>query len=359
LAFLKNIEIAFRKLVVRSLARLVRRRDHGPLSLDFAGGKVLFIRQDRIGDVLVSSPVFFALAQRYPKMTMDILLSPNNIAAIEGLPLFRNRWVYEKTPLKVISLIKSIRKQRYDVVVDLMDKTSATTTLLTLLSGARWSIGLEKENSYAFDVVVPLKSQREVHIVERLAELLKPFGIDPDGEKLALSYVLSDQSVAFVEDYLKREDIRPKLFIAVNISAGNETRFWGVSNYRSLCETIRQNLKETPIVMLYKSADGGRAGEIAKGVGGIHLAPQLSFNQFASMIANAAVLITPDTAAVHLAAAFQVPSVVLFVQSDKNWKIWDAYNSPSENLVIDVDDLSQIPVSDVWQALKRLWQKAN
>ena len=65
----------------------------------------------------------------------------------------------------------------------------------------------------------------------------------------------------------------------------------------------------------------------------------------------------PQKSAVHLAAAFGVSAVCMFVQSDKNLRIWDAYKSTAENLVTDVDDLSTIPVDDVWKAVKRLWEK--
>ncbi|MBE0557477.1 MAG: glycosyltransferase family 9 protein [Proteobacteria bacterium] len=231
MGFLKEIEIAFRKSLVQGLARVVRRAPRKPFSLEFTGGKVLFIRQDRIGDVLVSTPVFFCLAQRYPKMRMDILLSPKNVVAAEGLPFFTKFWVYEKNPVEAFALIRKIRKEKYDVVVDLMDKTSATTTIFMLLCKARWRIGLGKENSYALDVAVPLKSQRDVHIVERVAQLLRPFGVDPDEEQLAISYVPSDRSVETVTAYLKEVGLRAKQYLALNISAGNDTRFWGIQNW--------------------------------------------------------------------------------------------------------------------------------
>jgi ADP-heptose:LPS heptosyltransferase len=359
LGLVKHIEISFREFLVRALARLVRRRPKKAFSLEFTGGKVLFIRQDRIGDVLVSTPVFFSLAQHYPKMQMDICLSPKNAVAAEGLPFFRKCWVYEKSPLKAFSLIRSIRKEKYDVVVDLMDKTSATTTVFMILSNARWRIGLDKENAYALDVVVPLKSQSEVHIVERVAELLRPFGIDPDHEKLAISYMPSDRSVETVRTFLKERGLVEKKFIAVNISAGNETRFWGIENYRSLCATVAKELPDVRVLLLSKESDREGASAIGRGLGGVSLAPVLTFDQYAAAISLAGLLVTPDTAAVHLGAAFRIPSVVLFVQSDKKWRIWDAYKSPTENLVTEVDDLTRIPVEDVWNALKKLWDKRN
>lgn len=357
MSVLKTIEISFRKFLVEALARLVRRKQKKPLSLEFSSGKVLFIRQDRIGDVLVSTPVFFALAQRYPKLTMDIVLSPKNAVAAQGLPFFRKHWIYSKGPLRTISLMRSIRKEKYDIAVDLTDKTSATVTIFLLLSGARWTIGLDKENSYALDVAVPLKSQRDVHIVERIAELLRPFGIDPEKETLAVKYVPSDASVKVVAEFLNSKNFRARQFIAVNISAGNDTRFWGVARYRALLDQIGKNLAGTPVLILFKDSDRGRAEEIARDRSGVEVAPQFSFDEFAAAISEAGLLVTPDTAAVHLAAAFGVKAVCMFIQSDRNLRIWDAYKSPSENLVTDVDDLSKIAVDDVRKAVKRLWEK--
>lgn len=61
-------------------------------------------------------------------------------------------------------------------------------------------------------------------------------------------------------------------------------------------------------------------------------------------------LITPDTSAVHLAAAFGVPLVVLYVQSNKGLRVWDPYGVEYESIVADVDDLKVIPAERVFKA---------
>jgi ADP-heptose:LPS heptosyltransferase len=82
-----------------------------------------------------------------------------------------------------------------------------------------------------------------------------------------------------------------------------------------------------------------------------------TFDAFAAFVKSLRLLVTPDTSAVHLAAAFSIPSVVLYVQSNKDLRIWEPYGSESETLVTDVDDLTTIPPADVFAAIVRLLQQ--
>ena len=77
------------------------------------------------------------------------------------------------------------------------------------------------------------------------------------------------------------------------------------------------------------------------------------------MIKRLSFLISPDTSAIHLASAFGIPSVVLYVQSDKSLRIWEPYGTEYEAVVTDVDNLSTIPVTDVQAALKKLIERSR
>lgn len=79
-----------------------------------------------------------------------------------------------------------------------------------------------------------------------------------------------------------------------------------------------------------------------------------TFDQFAAFIKRLSFLISPDTSAIHLASAFFIPSVVLYVQSDKALRIWEPYKTDYEVVVTDVDDLSNIQVADVEAAFEKL-----
>ncbi|MBI4418398.1 MAG: glycosyltransferase family 9 protein [Ignavibacteriales bacterium] len=351
---LKKIEWGLRYALLQSLRVLARSRHAPPASLPVARSRILFIRQDRIGDVLVSTPLFAALKERYPDYTIDIVLSRNNHFVLENSPHVRRRWVYTKGLLSSLRLLRRIRAEHYDFVVDLMDNPSATSTVILLLAGGRWNVGLEKENAYAYDIIVPMKSRKESHIVERIAELLRPFGIDPATVNLRVRYTIGEKAEREVSEFLESGRYAEGPKVGINISAGSDTRFWGVPNYRELLRRLTSAFPGLSFILLGKGEDRQRLLEIAEGVPQTIAAPETSFDGFAAWISRLSILITPDTSAVHLAAAFDIPSVVLYVQSNPDLRIWEPYRSLSEALVTTVDDLKTISVSDVVEAFERL-----
>jgi ADP-heptose:LPS heptosyltransferase len=231
--------------------------------------------------------------------------------------------------------------------------------VILLLSGGKQNVGLEKENSYACDIVVPLKSRKESHIVDRMAQLLTVFGIDPEREDLRILYDVSVASGNDVEFFLKARGLTSTALIGLNISAGSETRFWGIANYRALLDVLRAAYPDVKVVVLAKPSDSERAKEIIAGYPGAFMAPETSFDGFAAWIKRVSLLVTPDTSAVHLAAAFNVPSVVLYVQSNPELRIWEPYKTPSESLVTAVDDLSMISVDQVRLAIEKLVRRED
>ncbi len=353
--FLKPVEIGFRRFLLRVLRLFVKRGRALPASIDFSAKKYLFVRQDRIGDVLISTPLIHTLKSKYPNATVDFLMSSNNYFVLANEPLVRKRWVYRKTLGSAWEIVKSIRAESYDFVIDLMDNPSATSTVLCMMAGGRWNVGLSKDNAYTYDIVVPLLSRKQYHIIDRLAALLTVFGIEREAMDLNVRYNVLEESKEFASRFLLANSIHGHQVIGVNISPGEGTRFWGTERYQALIRWLRSERPENPVLVLYQPSDKEVAETITLPFSDVFLSPETeTFDQFAALVQQMWVLITPDTSAVHLAAAFSIPSVVLYVQSDKELRIWEPYGSLSETLVTDVDDLRTIPVESVIQAFENL-----
>jgi ADP-heptose:LPS heptosyltransferase len=354
-SFLKRFEIHLRRFLICALGFFVSRRNRLSNTIDINSSKILFIRQDRIGDVLVSTPIFTSVKTHYPSAIVDVLLSENNHFVLMNDSLVRKRWIYQKKIGKVISLARSLRKEKYDFAVDMMDNPSVTSTFLCLLSGARWNVGIVKDNNYVYDIKVPMLSRSETHIVDRIAQLLIPFHIDPTAENLSIRYSTSPESDDFVEVFLSANQLTKHQLIGINISAGGEARFWGIKNYRALLSFMTEKYPDLYQILLYEPAYKEKATKIVEGNKNVILSPLTqTFDQFAAFIKRLSFLVSPDTSAVHLASAFNIPSVVLYVQSDKALRIWEPYGADYEVVVTDVDDLSTIPVTSVESALKKL-----
>ena len=355
MAGLKSIEIGFRRFLLRVLGLLIKRDRPLPHDLDFGTKKYLFVRQDRIGDVLVSTPLIHALKQQYPSAVVDFLLSSNNHFVLENEPLVRKRWVYRKNLSSGIEVLRAIRRERYDFVIDLMDNPSATSTVFCLMAGGQWNVGLSKANAYAYDIVVPLLSRKDTHIVDRLAELLTVFEIPPRSTELKIWYRVKEESHSAALQFLSDQSLKPKEVLGLNISPGRGTRFWGVENYQKLLRWLCDTYPALPILVLSQPADREVAESIVRPFAQVCLSGVTeTFDQFAALVEQLRILITPDTSAVHLAAAFSIPAVVLYVQSDKSLRIWEPYGSVSETLVTDVDDLKTISADEVIRAVSKL-----
>ncbi|HEY6953147.1 MAG TPA: glycosyltransferase family 9 protein, partial [Bacteroidota bacterium] len=237
----------------------------------------------------------------------------------------------------------------------LMDNPSATSTVICLLAGARWSVGLQKDNAYAYDVVVPLLSRKESHIIERIAQLLTPFGIDPAREDLRIRFTIPRGADEFATRAFSALGIKGRRTIGINISAGHAVRFWGRDNFCSLITLIQQHDRNVTVIVMSTPSQRVDAEDIARGFTKVFVPPPThSFDEFAALIARCDMLITPDTSAVHLATAFGVPVLALYVQSNKNLRIWEPYKALSEVLVADVDDLRVISPLEVFKAFQRL-----
>ncbi len=352
---LKNFEIAFRRFLLRFLATLGRRGTRIPSDISYNSCKFLFVRQDRIGDVLILTPLLSLLKRQYPECTIDVLLSDKNHFVLAHSPHVRTRWVYRKRVLSSLKLLRDIRMEKYDFLIDPMDNPSTTSTVISLLSGAQWRVGLSKENSYAYDIVVPRLSRQDTHIVDRMAELLRVFNIEPSEHTLKVEYSVSSSSERFASEAFHTLQLDGKVVVGINISAGHDTRFWGIEKFRDLIRLMGSAHADHRQLILYKPSDKPRAERIAEGFPHVVLSPPTaSFDEFAALVGRLHFLVTPDTSAVHLAAAFQIPSVVLYVQSNKELNIWRPYGSLCEALIADVDDLGVISPHQVFEAWLRL-----
>ena len=353
--FLKPVEIGFRRFLVRLLGLLVRRSRPLPASYDFSSRKYLFVRQDRIGDVLVSTPLIHAMKDRYPHATVDFLLSSNNHFVLANEPLVRKRWIYKKTASSAVDILRNVRREQYDFVIDLMDNPSATSTVLCVLAGGKWNVGLSKENAYTYDISVPLLSRKETHIIDRLAMLLTVFGISRESLNLKVYYNVLSESQKFAGRFLNERNMAGGKVIGINISPGEGTRFWGVENYQALIGWLRTEYSGSPILVLHQPSDKTVAQTIAHPFPEVVISPETkTFDEFAAFVQTLWMLITPDTSAVHLAAAFSIPSVVMYVQSNKELRIWEPYGSLSETVLTDIDDLRRISQVEVFHAVDKL-----
>jgi ADP-heptose:LPS heptosyltransferase len=353
---IKEIELCVRRLYLRSTERpfLGELVDSPRNVIGTNSPRILLLRQDRIGDVICSTPIIATLRRTFPNAQLDIVLSRNNITLS---PIVRHWcdhvWRYDKSVLSFFKLRRALRRARYDVVVDLMDNPSTTSTMLLRATRAPYRIGILKQNAWAYTHCVPLLDRSRHHYVERIAQLLLPFGIDPSTCSLDLVYPLSESDIAQAACDLNLAVYPERCgFIFVHISTRHEPLRWEWQRYTELVQNLRRRFPTLAVGLGGTQDDEAIVRQIAMQSGAFVL-PFVPFHRYAATLHFARLLITPDTSIVHIAAARKVPAVVLYHRGDDGLLPWYPYRSPYRALVSQ-GSINAIDVGDVVNAAVEL-----
>jgi ADP-heptose:LPS heptosyltransferase len=222
--------------------------------------------------------------------------------------------------------------------------------MITALSRGRIRIGFEGETAGAYDVAVK-HPDRLLHIVRETSLLLTPLGIEAIGERADQEeeHLHVDLTKVEVEPDDAMTDVEHPLVI-VNISGSGPGKFWGKENYVQLMERLHQ-LGLHPVVA-GSPGDAGLVGTIAERSNSIALGATGSFAEFATRLAQADMIITPDTSIVHLAAALRKPTIML-VASELDFIPWSPWGTP-HRVVRHKNRIQDIAVESVASAVESL-----
>ena len=314
--------------------------------------KILLLRHDRIGDILISTPFLKELRKIMGNKEIDILLSFKNKTASRAVEyLTDNILILDNKLFPFLKLIRMIRNERYDLVIDLLDNPSTTSNLILKYSGAKIKLGFDKANANNYNYVVPLPDKGKVHIAKRLFSLLLPFGYDKNPDNIHLDFPLKKTEKSEAAKLLgeKKCDLR----LGINLSGSNDSKYWGDDKYIKFIKNFKSNY-DVDVVLFALPKHSIKAEYIASQSGARTAPPNSDFNVFAAMLNECDLILTPDTSAVHLASAFNKPVVTLFVSPDPSVLMpWFPLNANSKSLVAK-NNLAEIKVADVMLAFDEL-----
>ncbi|MCK4806157.1 MAG: glycosyltransferase family 9 protein [Candidatus Aegiribacteria sp.] len=313
--------------------------------------RILILRQDRIGDMIMTLPLVRRLRKLYPGTRIGIVASESNRIILKyeaGLDVI----TYRKDPGRFISSLVEARNFSPDAAVDMHMHDSTTSFLYTLSSGARWRLHIDRENRLPFNIRV--KAPQDGHIMDTFAGLLSGLGRKVETDGLNREIVLSKDETGFAENFWNRSGILPGDCAAVNISAGGENRRWGIDRYTLVCSCIL-DLGLKPLI-LYSPQDFKAARAICRSEPGALFSPVTpSILHLAALIRGVTILVSPDTSVIHLAASSGIPVVGMYLPFDPSLPKWYPWDVKSKILMasdhVSLDSVSPEMVSGAVRTL--------
>lgn len=356
---LKRLELAWRAFWIRVLVRAMRQpaRAQKRPAWGTRPYRVLFLRHDRAGDMILSTGVMRAIAESHPGITLDVLASPANAAILSASDFVHDVIVFDKKRLSTYwRLMRDLRRRRCDVVIDCMVTAPSLTTLLLIwASGARWRAGIAgRGNDAAFNITVAPETRPDAHMVDHLAALAPAFGIQLDQSARAPVLALSDAERARATQHWNDAGASEAIRVLVNVSAGTAARAWPEDRYAAIMRHIRAIGTRQPVrfIVIGAPAEADRADAVARAGGGTYVKTG-SLREALALVATADFVFTPDTSIAHAAAAFRRPCVAMYLPGTVTR--WGLYGTAGRSVEHGARTLATLGVERMAAAVDAVW----
>lgn len=329
------------------------------------GTRVLFIRYERIGDMIMATSIIRVIADAIPGGKIDVLATPTTAPVLENNPHVGNVLTLDRKSWKsYLGLMRRLRAERYDVMVDgrINNPPVFTSTPLLMLSGgAKFRVGSGGgQNASIYNVCVP-EYVRSIHYIDGSKSLAVPFGVDPSKvdwqPEIFLSHAEREEAESIWRSVRmsKREEVGSAQTkrLLVNLSASEPKRRWPDGKFIATLQAARARAPNMPIVVMGLPSEWPSVQEVAGAVGALPVQTPKLRDAFA-LVGTADIVFTPDTSISHAASAFQKPALVLLKREHKPYA---PYNTPGEIVAWGEDEIQLLPHERVSEALLRVLEK--
>jgi heptosyltransferase-1 len=278
--------------------------------------KILIIKPSSLGDVVHALPVLRLLRRRFPDATIDWWVQPGNAPLLEGdvdldrwIPFKRKEWGTPMGWKDLFTTLRSIRRQRYDWVIDL--QALARTGALAWLSGGQLTIGLHDMREFA-----PLLYDRSVarrdyhtHAVDWYLDVLRTLEVPVDSD---FEWIKPQaEVVSRAGEYLPTTK---GPIIGLQPGARWLNKRWPTERFKDLTKDLLARFPQCTVVV-FGGKEDAELGERILPTGESrcrNLAGKTSLLETVEVIRKCSAMISNDTGPMHIAVAVGTPVFGLF-----------------------------------------------
>lgn len=350
---MKELEIALKNLLLTLYLSFHSAKKIQSLPNFTRESKILFVRLNRIGDALVTTPLLH-LVKKEIGCKVVVLADSKNYFTFKNSSFVDQIIIFQKGAKGFRETLKLLNQMEFDAVVDLHDDVSATVSLLISKLKVPIKIGLQKSNETIFTHTIQRLEQSSSHVIERLMMIAKIFSLNYDLSECNVHYNPLPHSIQKIEEYINKNFNRDKIIIGVNISAGSDARFWGVNNYKKLIDFLKSY--DVQVLLLSTTRDLRSAMSILPDNQG-HIFYTPVFDEFAAIITKIDLLFSPDTATIHLASVAKIPVFGIYVKYNTDAQIWSPFQSPFDCVITEEQTLINVSFEEVKSKFKPFLEK--
>lgn len=305
--------------------------------------RILVIQTAFIGDVVLTTPMLYAIKQSFPNCYLAVLVRPEAKQILEPLSFVDEVLVIDKRKkergLGMFFVIRIIQKKNFDILM--APHRSTRTAIISLLSRIPYRVGYRSSSlSFVYHKRLERKNEHEIH---RLIHFVKD-SINPDLKYITNSPILEETEDSKNETLklLKNFNKKP---IAFACSSVWETKRWTPWGFAELAGKLIQ-MYNCSVILIGSKEDyelSEHIRNIAKHILTANIYKEIynfcgktNLITLYSLMKRCRLLVSNDSAPIHFACAAKIPVVTILGPTTKDL----GYAPIAENtFVVEIENL--------------------
>jgi heptosyltransferase-2 len=298
--FLKEIYVKTRKISLRPLL-LLRKTT---LPSKHAIKSILFLRHDRIGDMVLSTAPLKALRRVYPHARITVLASERNYEILDHNPSVDEILIYKGIPW----FIREIRPRGYDLVIDPFLTYELRQAFMTCLAGGKYRIGFEESGREIFFNIKGPATFPPKRMVDHLLDLTERLGGRKKGYEPEV--FLSGTEIQWATEALAEKGISAnELTIAIHPGAHYPSQRWPAERFGELARRVLAQCGAN-VILLGSRDEQTLLDEVEEIAGeGVHAFSRLRLRELMALISKCDLFICNNSGPLHIASALKVSTI--------------------------------------------------
>ena len=334
--------------------------------------RILIVRTDRIGDVILTLPMARALKERYPDASIAMLIRQYTSELVSDHTAVDRMLLYDENGQlhPFFHLVRLLRKEQFDIVFHTYPRFRLALMMwfagipVRVGTGYRWYSFLFNRRVYEH------RKDAKRHELEYNLNLLSAIGYSVNSETLKPVLDVNSESLKYVKNVLVSNGIADNnRFVILHPGSGGSARDWSAKNFGLLAKRLSQ-LPEIKVVVTGSKNERELVEQVRSFAGDsvIPLVGLFNLKEYSALTKLSAVFVSNSTGPIHVAAATGTPIVGLYPQvtalSAKRWgpytekkTVFTPLNKPSDcnKCVAGQQDICEcmetICVDDVYTAV--------
>ena len=278
--------------------------------------RILITRTDRLGDVVLSTPVIKHLRALYPQAYIAFMVRPENRDVVTNNPYLDEVIVYdkygsEKSFWKTFKFALDLKKKKFDLAIALHPTNRVHTMLF--LAGVPVRVGYNRKMGKLLTKrITHFKQEGQKHEVDYNFDLLKEAGFETEGADRMPFMKTSEDERRLVDALLKDVSLGNNI-IALHVGASCPSKRWPAEGFSEAADMLAGKYgSQIALVGGDETVAFSREVLDAMKNKAVDLTGTLLIGELAEFLSRCRLFISNDSGPVHVAVAVGTPVVVIF-----------------------------------------------